>query len=272
MRTVLDASLYENQEKRFQKIADDTRKFIAAYCGSTIIGENIFGVISNYARKNETLLELLRYPFRDSELWAFTFLKKGTIFVCVNSELPLSKQIFAAAHELYHIYCYVEDLDQSIIRAGSLLDSKTADETAQTQEDIEANAFAALLLMPDQLLNDQISLYGISKGNITPDDILLLMDFFGIPYKAVVLRLYESQNISKARANELIAIPSEEIQQRIMLTGKAKRWILDGRGIESFGSLLDNLNFNCQNELLTDTRQKEDNDYISDLRKNLGIE
>lgn len=271
MRTVLDASLYENQEKRFQEITDDTRKFIAVYCGSTIIGENIFGVISNYARKNDAPLELLRYPFRDSELWAFTFLKKGTIFVCVNSELPLSKQIFAAAHELYHIYCYVEDLDQSIIRAGSLLDSKTVDETTQKREDIEANAFAALLLMPDQLLNDQISLYGISKENITPDDILLLMDFFGIPYKAVVLRLYESQNISKARANELIAVPSTEIQQRIMLTGKAKRWTLDGRGIESFGSLLDNLDFNCQNELLTDARQKEDNSYISDLRKNLGI-
>lgn len=269
MRTVLDTSLYENDKKRFKKIADDTRKFIAAYCGSTIIGENIFGVISNYARKNETPLEMLRYPFKDDELWAFTFLKKGTIFVYINSELPLSKQIFAAAHELYHIYCYVEDLDQSIIRAGSLLDSKTADDEAQSQEDIEANAFAALLLMPEGLLNDQMSLYGVSKGNITSDDILLLMDFFGIPYKAVVLRLYESQIISKARANELIAISSEEIQQRIALTGKAKRWTLNGRGLESFGSLLDNLYFNCENELLTETRQKEDSELVDQMKRKL---
>lgn len=50
MQTVSDASLYDNQEKRSQKIADDTRKFVAVYCGSIIIGENIFGMISNYAK------------------------------------------------------------------------------------------------------------------------------------------------------------------------------------------------------------------------------
>lgn len=269
MRTVLDTSLYENNKRQFQKIEDDTRKFTAAYCGNTIVGENIFDVISNYARKKETPLEMLRYPFGDDELWAFTFLKKGTIFVCVNSELPLSKQIFAAAHELYHIYCYTEDLDQSTIRAGSLLDSKTADDEAQSHEDIEANAFAALLLMPTNLLYDQMSLYGISKENIRIDDVLLLIDFFGIPYKAVVLRLYESQSISKSRAVELVAIRPEKIQERIELTGRAKRWTLNGQGLESFGSLLDNLHYNCENELLTETRQKEDTELIDQLNRKI---
>lgn len=272
MPTVLDTSLFENNPKRFQQIMDLSRKFIGVYCVDSIIGENVFQLLQNYARRHDVTLEILRYPFRDSKLWACTFLKKGTIFVCINSELPQNKQVFAAAHELYHIYCYVEDVDQNIIRSGSVLDSRTVDESANTQEDIEANAFAALLLMPDRLLNEQIDLYGIPKGNVTVDDILVLMDFFGIPYKAVVLRLYESKNVPKSKAAEFLSIPSETIQHRISLTGKAKRWMLDGRGIESFGSLEDNLDFNRQNELLTESREAKDTSYLSDLKKQLGIQ
>lgn len=272
MSTVLDASLFENNPKKYQQISDLTRKFIGVYCVDSIIGENVFQLLQNYARRNEFPLEILRYPFHDDELWAFTFLKKGTIFVCINSELPQNKQVFAAAHELYHIHCYVEDVDQSVIRAGSLLDSKTVDEVATSREDMEANAFAGLLLMPDRLLNEQITLYSIPKSNVTSDDILSLMDFFGIPYKAVVLRLYESSNISKAKASELLAVPAKPIQQRIFLTGKAKRWLLDGSGIESFGSLEDNLDFNCQNELLTESRRENDLAYLGDLKTQLGIQ
>ena len=98
------------------------------------------------------------------------------------------------------------------------------------------------------------------------------MDFFGIPYKAVVLRLYESDNIPKSKAVELLTVSSETIQHRIALTGKSKRWMLDGRGIESFGSLEDNLDFNCQNELLTESREAKDTSYLSDLKKKLGIQ
>ena len=173
---------------------------------------------------------------------------------------------------MYHIYCYVEDVDQNIIRTGSLLDSRTVDETAATQEDLEANAFAALLLMPDFLLNQQIDVDGIPKSHVDVDDILTLVDFFGMPFKAVVLRLYESKNISRQKAGELLTVSAAEIQHRISLTGKAKRWMLDGRGVESFGSLENNLDFNCQNELLTESRKDDDLAYLADLKKQLGIE
>lgn len=75
------------------------------------------------------------------------------------------------------------------------MDSATGDETGRTQEDLEANAFAGLLLMPDQLLHEQILLYGLDKDLVSVDSILMLMDMFAMPYKAVVLRLFESRNI-----------------------------------------------------------------------------
>ena len=56
-----------------------------------------------------------------------------------------------------------------------MLDSTTGDETGRTQEDLEANAFAGLLLMPDQLLHEQILLYGLDKDLVTVDSVLMLM-------------------------------------------------------------------------------------------------
>ena len=63
------------------------------------------------------------------------------------------------------------------------MDSDTANETGKTQEDVEANAFAGLLLMPDQLLSNQIDLFGIDKDDMDTDSVLSLMDMFAIPYK-----------------------------------------------------------------------------------------
>ena len=76
MNNVLEDSLFVSQNKKFDEI-------------QSIIKDNIFAVIQNYARKKEIALEMLRYPIHDDELWALTFLKQDTIFVCVNTALPL---------------------------------------------------------------------------------------------------------------------------------------------------------------------------------------
>lgn len=271
MDGVLTNSLYDKQNRRFQQINDLARQFSAAYCGNSIIRDNVFAVIENYARKKELGLELLRYPFHDEELWALTFMKKGTIFVCVNSDLALCKQFFAAAHELYHIYCYAEDAGQSYIKNGSILDSDTANETGKTQEDLEANAFAGLLLMPEQLLREQISLFGLSDGAADIDSVLTLMNLFAMPFKAVVLRLYECGVISRLQAGRLLDVTSEGVSQRILLTGKAKRWQLDGKGTEAFGTLLEKAEYSFNHEYVTESREREDRAYISELKKKYGM-
>ena len=267
MNDVLEDSLFVSQNKKFDEIQSIVRQFTAEYVGNSIIKDNIFAVINNYARKKEISLELLRFPIQDDELWALTFLKQNTIFICVNTTLPLCKQFFAAAHELYHIYCYVENADQSYIKNGSMLDSATGDEAGSTQEDLEANAFAGLLLMPNQILHEQILLYGIDKKLSEIDSILTLMDMFAMPFKAVVLRLFESGNISHQQAEKLLKINSEEVMKRTLLTGKAKRWQLDGKGTESFGTLLETFEYNRQHEYLTDTRENDDLAYLAQLKR-----
>lgn len=272
MGDVFEESLFGKQPKQFEKIDSQAKSFAANYCGNTIIRDSIFGIVANYARKRELSLEVLRYPFKDDELWAFTFVKKGSLFLCVNSELAMCKQIFAVAHELYHIHSYAEDIDPDTITSGSLLDSKTVDELAVSREDLEANAFAGLLLMPDSVLDEQLKLYGIEGERISVDDVLTLMDLFALPYKAVVLRLVENRNITPAKAKELLMTDATFVSDRIKLTGKALGWQQNSGKLVYFGSLLDDMEFNSENELLTDSREKSDKQYLDKIRKGFRIE
>ena len=91
MNNVLKDSLFVSQNRKFDEIQFVVRQFSAEYVGNSIIKDNIFAVIQNYARKKEIALEMLRYPIHDDELWALTFLKQDTIFVCVNTALPLQR-------------------------------------------------------------------------------------------------------------------------------------------------------------------------------------
>ena len=79
MSNVLEDSLFVSQNKKFDEIQSIVRQFSAEYVGNSIIKDNIFAVIQNYARKKEIALELLRYPIHDDELWALTFLKQDTV-------------------------------------------------------------------------------------------------------------------------------------------------------------------------------------------------
>lgn len=271
MKTILDYSLFETQPLQFAYLNDLAQQFSAVYCADSMIRDNIFRVIENYARKKDICLEILKFPVHDSDLWAMTYLKKQTVFVWVNTELPLCKQFFAAAHELYHIYCYVENADQSYLINGSLLSSEIADEKGNVQEDLEANAFAGLLMMPDSSLLNQMKVYGIDFCKLDVNSVLMLMDLFALPYKATVLRLYECQYFSKNDAIAMLNIPKKNIKQKIELSNMSKRWQLDGKGNESFGSLLEKMDFNITHDFLTESRKREDEELIRNLKKELGM-
>lgn len=272
MNKVFSESLYKKQYKQFEQIREQSKSFAVNFCGNTIIRDSIFEIVLNYARKKGLTLEILRYPIKDEELWAFTFIKKGIIFMVVNSNLSLCKQFFATAHELYHVYCYAENVNTRTITGGSLLDSNTADDIDAVQEDIEANAFAGLLLMPDEKLIEQFKLFGISREKIGVDDILILMELFALPYKAVVLRLVEGEIITESTAQALLNVDSNYVAERIELTGRAQQWQQNSKNLLRYGSLLDIFDFNKENELLTNQRVESDFLLLEELKKDFRNE
>lgn len=272
MDSIVNGILYRKNPNKFEQIREIAAGFSSFYIGQNIIRDDIFTMIENYARTKEMPLEWLRFPIDDTELCACTFIRSGRIFVMMNSGMPMSKQIFAAAHELYHIRCYLEDNDPELARSGSILNSQTIDAGTMEEEEMEANAFAGILLMPVDALEQQIRIYHIDRSSIGADDILTLMEIFAVPYKAMVLRLLEEQIISDTQEEELIGIPVSEIRKRMKITGKAKRWDMIPTGHEKLGSLLENLTVNTDNEALPESRLKSDWEKLEEIKKKYGIE
>ena len=104
------------------------------------------------------------------------------------------------------------------------------------------------------------------------DDVLKLMDIFAIPYKAMVLRLMEEQIISEENARTLLEVSSDDIKNRVIVSGKAKRWSLIPKGNERLGSIMENTVINSDDENVPESRLKRDIDKLNVIKKRYGIE
>lgn len=114
---------------------------------------------------------------------------------------------------------------------------------------------------------EQINIYGISISNFTIRDAVILMDIFAVHYKAVVISLYEETLISAKKAEELLALDNETIENEINITGIADRWNRNGNDIIELGSLKEKLVFNERKGLITDDRAASDRERINELIK-----
>ena len=269
MCRVLDNSLFIKDKKKYVKISECVTSFNSLYNKNNIIQDDIFNILENYVTRHEMPFDLLRYPIADTELCACTFIRQGRMFVMVNSALPISKQIFAAAHELYHIYCYFEENDPVLLQTGSILESDVLDDEAKEIEDMEANAFAALLLAPKERIDEQTDVYNISYKNISIPIVLRIMDIFAIPYKAAVLRLFEEEKINVKTAKELLQKDEAEINKQIELTGKAARWQEIPKDFIRFGSLAELMYDVEQRAVDGDERLESDKARLDKIDKTL---
>jgi Zn-dependent peptidase ImmA (M78 family) len=115
-------------------------------------------------------------------------------FVALNSSIPVDCQVFAAAHELYHIW-YEQNPD--------VLPADLLNEQDQKISEKKANRFAAEFLVDELLLKQEIELYHIDKFTIK--SILQLAELFVVPYRTMVKRLREIEVISDANQSRFLA-------------------------------------------------------------------
>lgn len=159
-------------------------------------------------------------------------------FVYINTYKSVEKQVFTAAHELGHIL----ELDDYLKRNCSEYNS--------TMQEIAMNKFAALLLMPDDLFRKKIFEYEkdfcSAKGEITIDNLikfsLLLMDYFFVPFKAVVIRLCEVGHLSDDDTDKIISnkLILEKINDYIKILGYKRLGIRSNKkSIKNFAELLE---------------------------------
>lgn len=271
MTTNLSNILYNVDKDRFDKVSDMAKSYNATCNGNNIVQDDIFNVIRNYGYRHGWQIEIIRMPVNDDDFCACTFVRKERIFIVSNSYLPAFKQIFAAAHELYHVIRYVNGDDEDFPFHGTILKTSQLDEKDVEAEDREANAFAGLFLVPRDALMEQISIYHISVDNFTIRDAVVLMDIFACPYKAVILRLYEEKLLTSKKAEELLVVDNKIIENEIDVTGIASRWCRNENNIIELGSLKEKLLSNEMKGLITDDRAASDKitlgKLIEDIKK-----
>lgn len=167
-----------------------------------IIGTQIFSIMSLYAR-------VIYYPLGKEAPWGFTrisgsrndsLLEKP--FVAINSSIPVDCQVFAAAHELYHIWF---EQNPDVVPADLL------NEQDKVTSEKKANRFAAEFLVNDQLLRQEIQIYNLKKFNIK--EVLQLASLFTVPYRTMVKRLREVELICEADMNILLEETEDSVEK-----------------------------------------------------------
>lgn len=169
--------------------------------GNDIIGTQVFLILGLYAR-------VIYYPLGKDAPWGFTrisgckndaSLEKP--FVALNSSIPVDCQVFAAAHELYHIW-FEQNPD--------MLPADLLNEQDKKISEKKANRFAAEFLVDELLLKQEIELYRIKKFTIK--SILQLAELFTVPYRTMVKRLREIDAISTTDLNKFLAETEDSVE------------------------------------------------------------
>lgn len=170
--------------------------------GNDIIGTQIFSILSLYAR-------VIYYPFGKDAPWGFTRISGSQNdsalekpFVAINSSISVDCQVFAAAHELYHIW-YEQNPD--------VLPSDLLNEKNKAISEKKANRFAAEFLVDEQLLKQEIDLYKIKRFTIK--DILQLAALFTVPYRTMVKRLEEIGVMGVSDSNKFLTETEDSVEK-----------------------------------------------------------
>lgn len=271
---LIDNVIKSARPKLYDKIKKEVLLFKDKYIGDRdkIIQDDIFRIIEEIPE-----LELILFPIKDDELSGFICAYKGELFTYINTYQPREKQIFAAAHELYH-FARAKFSDEEAFQTNfrELLKSEDLEEKQLANdieiEDAKANLFAALFLVPKKLLKEELDYYGVkTEEELDKLELIKLMDTFAVPYKTIVLRLYEIEFITREKAEKLLEIPDrdpgEGILKLINLHQIADRWQQRTREVKP-GSLRPLIHENENLELLPLRRINKDKEFIEKFEKN----
>ena len=128
---------------------------------------------------------VIRYEPFDGKLSGMLYRSKEGAVIGVNSLHPTARQRFSIAHEIGHLLLHQPELhvDEHAFIAFRDLQSSTAADPVE----IEANQFAAALLMPAEILRKNLMELGNNPD--VPDAIHALAQSFQVSQEAMTIRL-----------------------------------------------------------------------------------
>jgi Zn-dependent peptidase ImmA (M78 family) len=130
----------------------------------------------------------IKYGNFKGELSGFAYQKSNSKFIGVNMSEKPTRRRFTIAHELGHLFLHKEDSVNYDTKIALVLfrDNHSSDGT--DIKEVEANAFAAELLMPEDSIRAEIS----KLGGIDLEDDGALMELaskYKVSRQAIIVRL-----------------------------------------------------------------------------------
>lgn len=168
---------------------------------------NIMQIVRpSFRKKGYFVFEI---PFADKEIGALCYKGDAFGYIVLNSSLPKVNVNFAICHELYHVFYQKSEFRTKVEFAN--------DHYYENEEEFAANLFAGMLLMPEASFRFMYHKFKEeSKGN-EKDTIIRLMNYYQVPYMAVLIRCYElALPDDDSFSEELLNVERENIRGRFV--------------------------------------------------------
>lgn len=207
--------------ERIEKKALEQRK-IYDLGDEAPIGLKIFSYIENIFDSF-----ILLYPLKTKKIAGFTRKQGDIIQIFVNTSFDLSFQVFAAAHELYHLVDLKEKSIDKFIVCNDQDISESIDDISSSSEEIKANYFAAAFLMPKDVIKSRFNNLK-SKKHSEVDIVLKIMELqyeYEIPYKTILRRLKELDIIGNKEFKKLKNYDEQILEYCKMLDNEMRKHI-----------------------------------------------
>ena len=200
-------------------------------------------------------------------------------FVYINTAQSIEKQVFTAAHELGHAW-KVEEYVLNKFDKGRVesLNEVGLEHGADDIKERVVNCFAAEVLMPEEVFrnryenaiskvenNKSIPLYSFLKI------VALLMNFFLVPMKSVIIRMGELSILSEDTVNMLISDDGERLTQFVR---KYISHIVKEEGYTDLNYISNKMYIEGLSEMLDEAENKQSvsKEKIESIRKKFGLE
>lgn len=125
----------------------------------------------------------------------------GLKFILINSEKPIGRQHFSTAHEIYHLL-YDDDPMPHIC---------TKEDDKKNISEVNANIFAAALLMPYKGLIQYLSKEELKERKLLIPSMLKLEQYYRVSRSALLVRLKTCKLISEQQYQYLCKLPISEL-------------------------------------------------------------
>lgn len=173
------------------------------------IGEKVFNLIENTYQSY-----MLLYPLKTNKIAGFTRKQGETFQIFVNTSFNMSFQIFAAAHELYHLIDFKEKGEDEFIVCDSQDISENIDDTAKNIDEWKANYFSAAFLLPGSVIKNRVK--ELKQNNLYNEENLLieiikLQYEYEVPFKTILKRFKELKQVGSNEFDRLLGYDKELI-------------------------------------------------------------